>query len=786
MAINLKAVLTLKDNTRSGVKSATGNFNDLNDTVKGIAGAMGVAFGAKAIAGMIKTGAQAERIERRFIGLSGGVDQANIMLEAFKRGADGAVGDMSAMESAQKLLSMRLVENADEMEKVVELSKRLGDQTTSVKDRVADFSLMLANQSIMRLDNFGISSGRVREHIKELQQEFPKMTRETAFMNAAFEEGTEALERLGPSVDDNLSAFEGLDAKIENLSVTIGQSLAPMLIIGIDLLSQFFDVIGPALDKFNEMSQSVQDFGEMQEEAAKKSKEAFRGMSPENLASQWKIAGETFDEVNRDLAGGLTIISGMLPNSIDQYDLLENSMGAMNRAIIDQSGSWEDYLRIHDDVNAQSHDRLTTLPRLSEREVMYAINMRRSTSVVEEMRKAQEALNLKTLEATSVQGKAAQGAEDSEKRFRHLTRALKEGTIVIDEDAAALARLVYELGLQEVAAEEAAAAEEAQITKKKEMQARLEEMRIKREEAYAAEATAREEADARMVKSQSDLMLAVMDATEEQVKQKLLSMVDPNEVGLEVWAGLGKELGLLDDKAVAIATNLPTLKDAFTQNIVPTENMAALMGEFYKNAGNADFVLGPLIEKFAAAPELIDPVGKTLAEMVDPVKHLGEDFPVAAEGLGEWAGEAFEAVEPTATLWKTVHDLVFELEKATKEPWIITVQTNYGPGGSPTPTRVKNPDATTPDDPPEFEQMGGRVRGPIGSPQLIIAHGGEQVNNPFQIGAQGGPGGPPAVGATGGDSIVNNHFYNKETAAWWSDQQRRKRQRRFDQRVRGR
>ena len=70
------------------------------------------------------------------------------------------------------------------MERVVEIASRLGDQTMAVSDRVSDFALMLANQSLPRLDNFGISSGKVRARIEELMSTVAGMTRETAFMQA--------------------------------------------------------------------------------------------------------------------------------------------------------------------------------------------------------------------------------------------------------------------------------------------------------------------------------------------------------------------------------------------------------------------------------------------------------------------------------------------------------------------------------------------------------------------------------------------------------------------------
>jgi hypothetical protein len=204
MAFRLQAILSLKDDTGKGVKSAERGFEGLGKAVKTVGIAMAGAFAADKILDIAKLGAQAERTEQRFTMLAGGADQAAKMLQAFQDGAGGAASKMEAMASSSKLMQMGLVDNADAMEKTIEMATRLGDQTMDVGSRVADWAAMLANQSIPRLDNFGISSGRVRQKIAELQAAMPGLSRETAFMQAVMEEGGKSLERLGPRVDDNL------------------------------------------------------------------------------------------------------------------------------------------------------------------------------------------------------------------------------------------------------------------------------------------------------------------------------------------------------------------------------------------------------------------------------------------------------------------------------------------------------------------------------------------------------------------------------------------------------
>jgi hypothetical protein len=69
----------------------------------------------------------------------------------------------------------------------------LGDKTMGVTDRMAYFNAMLANQSIERLDTFGISSGRVRQRIEEQMAATAGLSREQAFVNAVMEIGGQKL-----------------------------------------------------------------------------------------------------------------------------------------------------------------------------------------------------------------------------------------------------------------------------------------------------------------------------------------------------------------------------------------------------------------------------------------------------------------------------------------------------------------------------------------------------------------------------------------------------------------
>lgn len=172
---------------------------------------------------MFKLGADAETASFRFTKFAGGIEEADEYLAAFQLGADGAVSKMDAMTSGARLLQMGIAENAEEMEFMAAAAIKLGDQTKASGDRIADWSAMLANQSIPRLDNFGISSGKVRRRIDELLASGQALSRDQAFKMAVMEEGSKALETLGDTSELMSTKIDKWAAAIDDAKMSIGE-----------------------------------------------------------------------------------------------------------------------------------------------------------------------------------------------------------------------------------------------------------------------------------------------------------------------------------------------------------------------------------------------------------------------------------------------------------------------------------------------------------------------------------------------------------------------------------
>jgi len=265
----LAAVAEFVNKMGPGLKSAGKDLGSLGKTLdtvkKAIAGAAIVTAG-KAAYELSVLGAQSLRTKHAFEMISGGAEDASENLDAMRRATRGAMSEQAMMASSNRLMQMGLANNASELENITTMATRLGAAMgKEAGPAVEEFALMLANQSIPRLDTFGISAGKVRARMEELQKATPGLTREMAFMTAVNEEGAISLDRLGESADDELLANERLEASMEDLKMIAAEALAPAMAKVADVL---VTVAGAAIDAQEEIQTLRDRFGDAAVDAA--------------------------------------------------------------------------------------------------------------------------------------------------------------------------------------------------------------------------------------------------------------------------------------------------------------------------------------------------------------------------------------------------------------------------------------------------------------------------------------------------------------------------------------
>lgn len=172
-------------------------------------------------------GASVNAAEQTFQALVSPMGNTERIMERLRTATGGVVGDLTLMQGANQFASMGIATTATEMERLVQMAVRLGGAMGhDAKQSVSDFAAMLANESIPRLDTFGIASGRVRERIDELLASGEAASRSEAFRMAVLEEGTTSLNRLGDAALAAETPLARLQTQLDNIAQTGASNFA--------------------------------------------------------------------------------------------------------------------------------------------------------------------------------------------------------------------------------------------------------------------------------------------------------------------------------------------------------------------------------------------------------------------------------------------------------------------------------------------------------------------------------------------------------------------------------
>lgn len=678
---------------------------------------------------LAKLGATAERIEERFAAFAEEVGGAEAMLEAFQEGAGGAASKMEAMQSASQLIQMDLVNTTAEMEELVTIAVRLGDQTQTVTQRTENFALMMANQSLPRLDSYGISSGVVRNRIQELQAATEGLTREEAFSIAVREEAGKSLEILGERTVDTAMTFEIMEARMADAKVELGKGLAPIFGTAMDALGGLGDeafmaaaafgefggalvqagpllnammpmlgkmpgalkamslglkssalalgalgvaliALGIAIDKYSKAMAGMREEEQKAKQAAAESKnvileqvDAGQRLGDVMLAQADKtnVATKAWND-NIVTGTAVSVLVGAQNKILEIYDKKNR---AVTEGVLASTTSYEGYIEAILIYNDNLTDAAARVDILTAAEYDIAQAAYDATIATEDLGQATEDLGYAVEDA-------GMGAEDSESRFRHLTRAMQDGTIVTDEDAAAQARLVYELGLQE----------EALIDSK----AAAEESARKHEELARAHDLAKEAA---FNHAEGLLALAerLSNAEDSEILfraslEKLGQMQDDKKISAEqylrMYEQLQSQFGFTTEKGTFLKRGIELLGDMLAQDKIKPQDYGDAVEHLWQMAEKGETKISAFKDEMAKYEAPAEAAARRTEEMTQAIENqetpIGRGFaamdrlrgvytdseePIldSTEAVDEFTGKATDADQPTKDLTDKVDNL---------------------------------------------------------------------------------------------------------------------------------
>lgn len=241
-----------------GVGSAVTKLGSVAGTVATVglaAAAVGVAtLGAAAVAAAIEiteltlAAAEVEGTVNTFENLTESLGGSKAALVELKKATRGMVSETVLMQGTNKFLAMGLADTVEEAANMAEMATQLGlAMGEEAGPSMENFALMLANQSIPRLDSFAISSGEAREMINAMMEADKSLTREQAFTNVVLELGAAAMKKVGEQGDNAAAGALRWKASLADLKLHIGQKFLPVLEILQGSFQSIIDEYGPKL-----------------------------------------------------------------------------------------------------------------------------------------------------------------------------------------------------------------------------------------------------------------------------------------------------------------------------------------------------------------------------------------------------------------------------------------------------------------------------------------------------------------------------------------------------------
>lgn len=193
---------------------------------------------------------QAERIEalrNTFDNLAGSLGNTDDLLNRLRASTSGAVNQTVLMEAANKALNLRLATTDEELIKLVSNAAALGANLGDVGGTIDDVLAAIANESKLRLDNFGVAASRV----EELQAQLQAAGEEGTFAQAVMIALEETVDKTGARANlaaDDMSRLQAAmqDAKDEaliELISALGDDLPDAVDNAIGAINRFSDAI---------------------------------------------------------------------------------------------------------------------------------------------------------------------------------------------------------------------------------------------------------------------------------------------------------------------------------------------------------------------------------------------------------------------------------------------------------------------------------------------------------------------------------------------------------------
>ena len=245
-----------------GTKKASKGVQGVSTSIKGLmasAGPMVAAFVGvqKVMQGFgasIELAGKMEKVGPAFENLAKQSGFSADAFENFNSALDGTVPKVELMEMANNAMLLGITDNEEQMAKMFDTAQRLAsavgeDAAFGVNSLVTG----LGRQSKLMLDNLGIIVDTAKaneDYAKSIGKSSSELTdqeKKTAFTNAALKEADKLVNKLGKEQLTTADRMKQAKTSMENLGITIGTAMGPMVDKGVEMFGSFVNVLDEGL-----------------------------------------------------------------------------------------------------------------------------------------------------------------------------------------------------------------------------------------------------------------------------------------------------------------------------------------------------------------------------------------------------------------------------------------------------------------------------------------------------------------------------------------------------------
>ncbi len=198
--------------------------------------------------------------------------------------------------------------------------------------------------------------------------------------------------------------------------------------------------------------------------------------------------------------------------------------------------------------------------------------------------------------------------------------------------------------------------------------------------AARAEAAA---AAAEQAQSTMNLAGSLKDATDAEIASRLIGMLDPEAMGVDAYTAAVQEIGLsfgiMDEKSIALASNLGNLASALENGVIPAESADEALAALIQDAADGQVTMLDLISEFARAPGEIEPTTRAIERAEARLADITVGAPGAISAIDAVGSSASTAKQPVSALNNALGTTATKLSNlVTGSPWVIEVVARGG------------------------------------------------------------------------------------------------------------